>query len=178
MVDALTAKVVSEGESEEKAYVKFFEWCDDSAKNTQNDLANAGTKKADLEATIGKLTADIADSTEKIDALVADIAKDSSELSDATAIREKELADFSKAEAELEEGLDTLGRAIGIIEKEMAKHSAAFAQVDTSNLNSILKAMGTILDAAAFPSADRQKLVALVQARQNSDADDEDTGAP
>jgi len=178
MIDALTAKVVSEGEAEEKAYVKFFEWCDDSAKNAQNDLANAGTKKADLDAKIGKLTADIADSTEKIDGLVADITKDSKELSDATAIREKEHADFSKAEAELEEGLDTLGRAIGIIEKEMAKHSGVFTQVDTSNLNSVLKAMSTILDAAAFPVADKKKLVALVQAGQNSDADDEDTGAP
>jgi len=176
MIDAFTAKVVSEGEAAEKAYVKFVEWCDDTTKGLQNQIETAGTKKNELEATIGKLTADIADNVEKIDGLAASLAKDSKELNDATAVREKEAADFAKAEGELEEGVDTLGRAIAIIEKEMAKSPAAFTQIDTSNVNNILKAMSAVMDAASFSIADKTKLVALVQSRQNDQ--DEDAGAP
>merc|ERR1719150_3475883 len=60
----------------------------------------------------------------------------------------------------------------------MAKNPAAFAQVDTTNLNNALKALGAIVDAAAFSTADKQKLFALVQARQGGEADEQDVGAP
>merc|ERR1719266_1532202 len=60
----------------------------------------------------------------------------------------------------------------------MAKNPAAFAQVDTTNLKNALKALGAIVDAAAFSIADKQKLFALVQSRQGGEADEQDVGAP
>ena len=60
----------------------------------------------------------------------------------------------------------------------MAKNPAAFAQVDTSNMQGLVSAMSAIVDAAAFSSADKTKLVALVQAKQSSDSDDGEIGAP
>merc|ERR1719499_1183424 len=41
-----------------------------------------------------------------------------------------------------------------------------------------MSSMSAIIDAAAFSSADKNKLVALVQAKQGSDADDGEIGAP
>merc|ERR1719161_1609267 len=36
MITALEAKIMKEGEAEEKAYKEFFEWCDDAAKNVES----------------------------------------------------------------------------------------------------------------------------------------------
>merc|ERR1719211_44890 len=60
----------------------------------------------------------------------------------------------------------------------MAKNPAAFAQVDTTNLKNALKALGAIVDAAAFSSAEKQRLFALVQSREGGEADEQDVGAP
>merc|ERR1719266_656534 len=60
----------------------------------------------------------------------------------------------------------------------MAKNPAAFAQVDTSNLKNALKALETVVDAAAFSNADKKKLFALVQSQQGGEADEQDVGAP
>merc|ERR1719326_2804794 len=58
----------------------------------------------------------------------------------------------------------------------MAKNPAALAQIDTSNMNSLLNGLGAVVDAAGFTDRDSQKLVALVQAQQGSD--DSEAGAP
>merc|ERR1712203_542591 len=82
------------------------------------------------------------------------------------------------SETELVESIDALGRAISILDKEMAKNPAAFAQIDTKNMNGALQAFRAILDAAALSSSDQQKqLAALVQSQQADDADD-DLGSP
>merc|ERR1719189_2437090 len=178
LIDSLKAKIIKEGEDEAKAYHDYIEWCDDASKNMNNEITTLTAKAGKLEALIGKLTSDIAASDDKIAQLAADIAVDTKDLKDATLIREKEAADFAAEEAELVDSIDTLSRAIGILEKEMAKNPAAFAQVDTTNLKNALKALGAIVDAAAFSSADKQKLFALVQSREGGEADEGDVGAP
>jgi hypothetical protein len=110
--------------------------------------------------------------------LTGSIATAESELKDATGIRSKEAADFAVAEGELADAVDTLGRAIGILEREAAKNPAAFNQIDTSNMNSLTQALGSVIDAAAFTTVDRKKLTALVQSRQSDDDDDSEYGAP
>ena len=57
---------------------------------------------------------------------------------------------FAANEAELADVSDTLGRAIGVISKEMAKNPAAFAQMDTPNVRSHVSSIGALVDAAAF----------------------------
>merc|ERR1719407_419586 len=85
-----------------------------------------------------------------------------------------EHADFVAAEKELVETVDTLDRAISIISTEMAKNPAALAQIDTSSMDSLVKSLSVVVDAAGFASTDKEKLVALVQAQQ----EDSETGAP
>jgi len=174
--DGLTAKIKKEGEAEAKAYKEYFDWCDDTSKNAQFEIKTAKSEKEELEATIGELSSSITASDSKIEELSAAIASDTAELKDATAIREKEVAEFEKAEAELVDGVDTLSRAIGIIEREMAKNPAALAQIDSSSINKLAQALGTIVDAAGMTGSDKTKLTALLQS-QNED-DDDDTGAP
>merc|ERR1719311_1070278 len=130
------------------------------------------------EATIAKAKSDQEDAAEMIAKLIADIAQDEKDLADATLIREKENADFKAAEGELMEGIDMLERAIGIIERNM-KGSALLQQpIDTHNIDSLLKGVSVVIDAAAFSGADKQKLLGLIQNMQGDEDDDEELGAP
>merc|ERR1719433_2447913 len=178
LLDDLSAKITKDGEAEAKAYQEYVEWCDDTAKNTGFAIETAEKEIAKLNAHIGELSSSIATSSSTIDRLAGSIAAGEAELKDATAIREKELADFGTAEGELVDTIDTLGRAIGILSKEMAKNPAAFAQMNTESTSNLVKALGVVLDAAAFPSQDQAKLTALVQSQQSEDADDLAFGAP
>merc|ERR1719203_250121 len=76
------------------------------------------------------------------------------------------------------DAIDTLGRAIGIISKEMAKNPAAFAQVDTSSFKNLMKGLSAIMEAASFSSASKQKLTALVQANHQEQDEEDPMGAP
>mmetsp|Transcript_2674 Transcript_2674/g.6274 ORF Transcript_2674/g.6274 Transcript_2674/m.6274 type:complete len:690 (+) Transcript_2674:95-2164(+) len=176
LMDSLSAKIAKEGDAAAKAYKEFFEWCDDTAASKKFEVNTATSKKEKLEALIAEKTADVAAADSKIKDLVAAISTAEADLKDATAVRKAEAADFSSSEAELVDVIDTLGRAMAVLEREMAKNPAALTQVDTSSLQGLLTSLGSLVDAAAFPSADKQKLLALVQARQGSD--DEELGAP
>lgn len=176
LMDECAAKVTADGEAEAKAYKEYFEWCDDVAKNSQFEIKTAQANKDKLEAQIGELDASIGDSNTQIEKLTGSIAADEKELEEATAIRDKEAADFAAAEGELMDDVDTLDRAIAILEKELAKNPGAFAQIDSRNTGALLQALGAVVDAAGFQSSDKNRLVALVQ-NQNSD-DDEELGAP
>lgn len=178
LMDECTTKVKADGEAEAKAYAEYVEWCDDVAKNTQFEIKTAQASKDKLEAKIGQLTSDIEVGTSKIEDLTASIASGESELKNATTIREKEAADFGAAEAELADAVDTLGRAMGILERESSKNPAAFAQIDTTNMAELTQALSAVIDAAAFSTGDRKKLMALVQSQQASDDDDSEYGAP
>jgi hypothetical protein len=179
LLDGLKAKVTAEGEAEAKAYKEFFAWCDDAAANKGFEIKTATSKKEDLTATIEKATSDISEGTSKIEELAGAIAKAESEVADATAIRDKEKAEFSAAEAELVDTTDALDRAIAIIGREAAKNPA-LAQIDTSNMNSVVAGLKTILDAAAIGSGDQKLLTGLLQSQQGEDDEDSDLnfGAP
>merc|ERR1719361_327832 len=60
----------------------------------------------------------------------------------------------------------------------MAKNPAAFAQMDASSLGNVVKILNSIVDATALSIADKQKLISLMQSQQESDADDDELGAP
>jgi len=176
LMDGLNAKITKEGEEEAKAFKEYFEWCDDSAANLHNEIKTGANKQEDLEAEIAKAGAQIEACNGKIEDLSAAISADEKELKEATAIREKEVTTFESAEKELVEAIDSLDRAIGILQKEMNNNPASLAQIDTSNLDNMIKSLGAIIDAASFSARDQKNLAALVQSQQGSE--DEEMGAP
>jgi len=171
LMGALEAKIVAEGEAEAKAFKEFFEWCDESSKNLNNEIKTGKKSQEKLTAKIGELTSDIEVSESKIEDLASAISTNEGELKEATAIRTKEAADFATSEKELVETVDTLDRAVSIIGSGSA---ASLAQIDTSSMTNLLQGLTTVVDAAGFAASDQQKLVALVQAQQS----DSDMGAP
>merc|ERR1719172_163422 len=158
LMTALEAKITQEGEVEAAAFKEYFEWCDDVSKDTANEIATAKKKKEELEATIQECEADISAATSKIEDLAASIASDESDLKDATLVREKEEAQFRAAEKELMDTVDALGRAIGILEREMAKNPALM-QVDASNFQALIQSLSTVIDAAGIMGQSKKKIL-------------------
>eukprot|EP00929_Paragymnodinium_shiwhaense_P105097 TRINITY_DN6_c0_g2_i1.p1 TRINITY_DN6_c0_g2~~TRINITY_DN6_c0_g2_i1.p1 ORF type:complete len:700 (-),score=310.89 TRINITY_DN6_c0_g2_i1:110-2209(-) len=176
LCDELSAKVKADGEAEAKAYKEYYEWCDDVAKEKQFEIKTSTSEKESLEAKIKELAATVEEEETKISELAEKISTNDGDLKKATEIREKEASDFATAEKELVETVDTLTRAVGILEKELGKGGAALAQVQKSvTLKNAMQALSAVMDAAAFSIGDKQKLTALVQAQQSADSDDEDS---
>merc|ERR1719409_2392182 len=98
LMSALEAKIVKEGEAEASAFKEFFEWCDSSSQNLNNEIKTGKKSQEKLTAKIDEFTSDIAVGTSKIEDLSAAIAKNEKELNEATAIRDKEAADFAASE--------------------------------------------------------------------------------
>mmetsp|Transcript_105564 Transcript_105564/g.278789 ORF Transcript_105564/g.278789 Transcript_105564/m.278789 type:complete len:705 (-) Transcript_105564:135-2249(-) len=178
MLSDLEKKIIAEGEESHKVFAEFSEWCEDRSKNLGFEITTGKAEVQELKAKIDEEAATTASLSTKVEELAASIASSQADLKAATTIRSSESANFQKDEAELAEAIDTLGRAITIIEREMAKNPAAFAQMDVSNVSGLVKALSTVVDAAGFTSADKQRLTALVQSKEKDEADTELFGAP
>jgi chromosome segregation ATPase len=180
LMDDYAAKVTAEGEVEAKAFKDLFEWCDDASHDAANEIETAKAKSNKLSAKIEETTSDAEVGTAKIEELSGAIATAEAELKEATGIRNRELSDFAASEKELMATVDTLERATTVLEKEMAKSGAASAQIDTSSLQSITQTLSVVIDAAAFSTQDKHKLVALVQSHQQEqqEEDEDELGAP
>jgi hypothetical protein len=176
LIDELAAKITKDSEAAAKAYTEYTEWCDEATKNTAYAIKTAEGEKAQLQAKIAELASDISGADAEIEDLAGSIAVAESELKEATAIRAKEAADFAANDEELVETVDALGRASGILSKEMAKNPASFAQLNTKSTAGTLQALSVVLDAASFNTHDQKRLLAFVQAREADD--DEDSNAP
>jgi chromosome segregation ATPase len=148
--------------------------CEERSKNLQFEIKTGKGEVAELKAAIDEETAIAASLDTKVEELTASIATDEADLEAATKIREKESADFMAEEKELSEVIDALQRAIGILEKEMAKHGASMMQL--KNAGSLAKTLQLLVDASSLTSADAKGIAALVQTQQSSD--DTETGAP
>merc|ERR1719493_532578 len=174
LMSEMQAKIISEGEAAHAIYAEFAEMCEERSKTLQFEIKTGEGEIADLKATIDEETALAASLDTKVEELTASIATDEADLKAATEIRAKENADFIAEEKELSEVIDALQRAIGILEKEMAKHGASMMQI--KNAGSLAKTLQVLVEASSLSSADAKGIAALVQTQQSSD--DGETGAP
>jgi len=174
LMSDMQTKIIGEGEAAHALYAEFAEMCEERSKNLQFEIKTGKGEIADLKAVIDEETATAESLTTKVEELTASIATDEADLDAATKIRAKESADFLAEEKELSEVIDALQRAIGILEREMAKHGASMMQI--KNAGSLAKTLQVLVEAASLTSADAKGIAALVQTQQSSD--DSETGAP
>merc|ERR1719324_1456334 len=184
MMSDLQQKIIGEGKAAQAVYDEFAEWCEEQSKELGFSIKTGKAEAEELNAVIEKANADIAEFDEKIGELTSTISTDEADLKAATAIREKEHEIFVPAEADLIDTVDTLERAIGIIEREMAKNpGASFVQL--RNANNLAHAMKLLVDAAAITTGDASRLTAFLQNKHRDTTLEEDhaaeaaeTGAP
>ena len=140
LMDELAAKVAREGVVKQAAYEEYFAVGDDENKNNQFAIRAAATQKEKWEAKGGELSA----STNIISIATAELEK-------ATEIREKETADLVASEKELVATVETVARAIKIMEKEMNTNPASFARVASKGLESVMNSLKDgVVEQAAY----------------------------
>jgi chromosome segregation ATPase len=170
LLSDLQTKVIGEGEKSQKVYEEFSEWCEERSKNLAFDIKTGEMESAELKATISDEAALTAALTTKAEKLASDIATDQADLKASTFIREKEAAEFLAEKTELSEIIDTLERAIGLLEK----HAASMLQLKSAG--TVADALAVMVKASMFSSADANRLNAFVQ--QGSEDGGDNMGAP
>jgi len=174
MLSDLQAKIVAEGKAAQKVYDEFSEFCEDRSRNLGFEIKTGKQSVSEATASIEKETATAASLTAKIEEISASISVNEADLKAATEIRNKENAAFVAEEKELIDVIDTIERAIGILEKEMSKHGASMMQLQSAN--SVAQALSIMVEASSLNSADASQLSAFLQNSQESD--EESLGAP
>merc|ERR1719395_507042 len=176
MLGDLQQKIIKEGEVAQKEYDEFAEWCEEESKNLQFEIKTGKSQAEELTATIEKAVSDIKAGEEAIEELAKKIATAEDDLKAATEIRDKEHSDFLAVEADLVDTVDALERAIGILEREMAKTGGAFLQLKKAN--NVVAALKVLVESATISSADGARLTAFIQSQQESGDSDGELGAP
>merc|ERR550537_518677 len=120
MISDLEAKIIGEGNDAQKVYDEFSEFCEDRSRELGFEIKTGKANVKDLEAAIAKEKATQDGLNAKIEELSSAIATDEADLKAATEIRSKEQAAFEPEEKELVDVIDTLERAISILEKELS----------------------------------------------------------
>jgi len=174
----LSAKIKREGAAESAAFKEYTAWCKDFKTNKGFEITTATSQTEKLEADIAEKTARLEETSSAIERLGADLSSAAADLKSAASIRAKEAADFAAGEKELRETIDTLARAVTILDREMQKNPAALAQFNVDDSKSVLESLGAVVDAAAFSAIDKSQLLAFVQSQDASADDVSELGAP
>jgi chromosome segregation ATPase len=170
MISDLQAKVIKEGEETQATYEEFEKWCEERSGEIQREITTSKGEIMNLKASIEKESATIQTTTASIEEVAGEIATAEADLAAATKIRDTENADFKTFEADVTDTIDTIERAIGVIEKGLT----GGASMMQFHAGGVVKALASMVAAEAISSSDGKKLTALLQ----SDSDDDDTGAP
>merc|ERR1719420_495223 len=173
----LQQKIIKEGEVAQKIFDEFSEWCEEESKNLQFEIKTGKSQAEDLTSTIEKAVSDIKAGEEAIEELAKKIATAEADLKAATEIRDKEHGDFLAVEVDLVDTVDALERAIGILEREMAKTGgAAFLQLKKAD--NVVAALKLLVQSASISSSDGARLTSFLQSQQESEDNDAEFGAP
>jgi len=174
MIGDLQGKIIGEGTDAQKVYDEFSEFCEDRSRATGFEIKTGKQGVNDLTATIEKEVASAESLNARIEELSSSIATDEADLKAATEIRAKENGAFVAEEKELMEVIGTLQRAVGVIEKEMAKGGASMMQLKSAT--NVVQALAVMVQATSLSTADGAKLTAFLQNAQ--DSEDDSQGAP
>jgi len=176
MIGDLQGKIIGEGNDAQKVYDEFSEFCETRARELQYEIKTGNAESKELQATIENEAATQESLNAKIEELSGAIATDEADLKAATDIRLKENGLFVAEEKELMDVLNTVERAIGILEKELSKSGASMMQLQSAS--SVAQALAVMVEATSLSSADASKLSALLQNQQESEDSTDELGAP
>jgi hypothetical protein len=177
MIGDLQGKIVSEGTDAQKVYDEFSEFCETRSRELGFEIKTGKAGVKDLTATIEDEAAKAQSLNAKIEELSGAIATDEADLKAATEIRAKENGVFVAEEKELVDTIGTVERAIGILEKELAKTGSA-SMMQLQSAQNVVQALAVMVEAESMSTADSSKLTALLQNTQQSEDESDSLGAP
>merc|ERR1719277_1150787 len=147
MLSSLEAKVTASGKTADAEYTEFMTFCKDFGTKIGFELTTGAKEMEELKATIAKETGTISAASAEIEELAGTVSADESDLAAATKVRETEATEFAAEAKELKEIMETLSRAIAILERELSKTPSA-SMLQLPNVGSVTKALAALVQAS------------------------------
>jgi len=167
----MQSKRIKEGEAEQGNFEQFSRWCERTAIEKQNSIADFKEQITSLTATIDTAKSNLEELGATIEDLSSAISSNEEQLKESKAVRDKEHKDFLAQDKDLGATIDMLGRAHEVIKKHMSSPNAAFIQ---ATFQKALGGLRAIVDASFVNIQDRQVLTALIQ-QHGSQGDEDDS---
>lgn len=172
LLEDLKAKVIADGEKEQKAFTEYSAWCKDGAKDKEFEIKTATDDINDMEATINQANSVISSSSSKIEDLGNSISESEADLKAQTKMRETENGEFIATEEELVDAINTLERAINLLERKLKGSALLQAKVNKKDVTALIHVLSEVVEAAGLASHDREQLLSLAQGGVSEDEDD------
>mmetsp|Transcript_2609 Transcript_2609/g.5483 ORF Transcript_2609/g.5483 Transcript_2609/m.5483 type:complete len:665 (+) Transcript_2609:76-2070(+) len=169
LLSGLRSKVVADGETEQKSYEEFAKWCKTESTEKKFEIEDGRNQVDSLTATIEKASATISELDSKIEKLTTAVNQNEKDLDAATTVRHTEHEDYLATDKEMVEAIDTLERAIGVLEKALKKGSSLIQAVKTPEMEKLTQSLAVILDAGVFGTNDKKKLSAFLQSHEEAE---------
>merc|ERR1719316_772651 len=157
----MQSKRIKEGEAEQGAFEQFSRWCERTAIEKQNTIADFKEQITSLTATLDTANSNLEELSATIEDLSNAISSNEEQLKESTALREKEHKDFLKEDGDLASTIDMLGRAHAVIKKHMSSPNAV--TMLQGSMQKVLTGLRSIVDASFVNVEDRKVLMALMQ---------------
>jgi len=157
----MQSKRIKEGEVEQGQFEQFSRWCERTAIEKQNTIADFKEQITSLTATLDTANSNLEELSATIEDLSNAISSNEEQLKESTALREKEHKDFLKEDGDLASTIDMLGRAHAVIKKHMSSPNAV--TMLQGSMQKVLTGLRSIVDASFVNVEDRKVLMALMQ---------------
>jgi hypothetical protein len=175
LLQGMRTTISNEINEAQKTYVEYQEWSRSTIQETEHAITRNTEQQQAAEAGMSDSAAKIQEHEGNIQDLSGSIATNEKDLAGAKEIREKQKADFQAAEKDLVDTIDTLVRAASLLRQHGGRAGSSQLQAALTQVSGMLS---TVLDAAFVNGMDKQRLQALLQAKEDGDDDDSDDDKP
>jgi len=160
-------KVKADVEAERKEMAEYTSFCDKTTSEKAYAIKTAQRNIDDLSATITDCVAQIKGLADEIQTLGVEMADKEKELNAAAEIRKNEHTDFAATEHELVESVEQIDKVI-IELKRHADKDDSFLQARKSDpeVEQVVGALGSIVDASWLDHGSQQYLKGLLQQKE------------
>eukprot|EP00930_Biecheleria_cincta_P061946 TRINITY_DN4747_c0_g2_i2.p1 TRINITY_DN4747_c0_g2~~TRINITY_DN4747_c0_g2_i2.p1 ORF type:complete len:666 (+),score=209.86 TRINITY_DN4747_c0_g2_i2:51-2048(+) len=167
LLGGMEEKTKTQGLEADKAFEEASAFCRRRSDDLGYSIKTNTNAKEDLEAKVAKASSKLESIASSLQETLQGTEANKAELAKATEVREKEKADFAASEKDLLDTMDSLKRAVGVLEKEATQKkepSESLLQVQQSP--DILSALEVMVSGSLISSADRDDLAAFLQSNQ------------
>jgi len=163
LLGGMEDKIKTQGLEADETMKEAGEFCRQRSRDLGYSIKTSTDEKEDLDAKIAKSSSKIESATSTLQETSQGIETDEAELSKATEVRETEKADFATSEQDLLDTMDSMTRALGVLEKEAANKGKSESLLQVQQAPNILFALEAMVSKSLISTADRDGLSAFLQ---------------
>lgn len=165
----MQAKVKKEASEAEEAVKEQDLFCQRRASDLGYSIQTNKNAKEELEARISKAEGKIETVGESVEEVLSGIQANEANLESATNLRSKEKTQFAAAQKDLMDTMESMKKAVRVLESEAAKGTGASASLlQVQKAPDVLAAIDAMVSSAMIGAADADGLTAFMQSSEEA----------